>query len=205
MQLPCPWGFAVACRRRGWQSAVEVGGRGAGAGRLGCFGRGAGRESVYSQQHPEARIAVSDQRLTHVLVPGVAPFQKPAPVAHLPFALPFPLLRRPHLSDESDIIEAFQERRRAFQARWNAHFFRRILPRFLAFAAALFIPPPLQWPVAIGAFAWFAWGFGTGVALLLEMRRCPRCEAVQRPNIQFPFRQCGGCGARLSHGVRDST
>lgn len=71
----------------------------------------------------------------------------------------------PHLSDEAEIIEAFQERRRAFQARWNAHV----------------------------------------VALMLEKRRCPRCEAPQPPNIQFPYRQCGGCGAQLSHGIKDST
>ncbi len=106
--------------------------------------------------------------------------------------------------DDTSAIEAFQESRRSFQARWNANFFRRMLPGFFVFGAALFTPDPLRLPLALLGLAGFLWGLGRGVALIFEGRRCPRCRTVQPTQIHFPYRSCPGCGVRLSEGVRDS-
>jgi hypothetical protein len=102
------------------------------------------------------------------------------------------------------IIEEFQRRSRAFQTEWNRNFLFLALPGFALFWLGLFVEGPMRMGLAGLGFLVFTGGLARGVSLMMRGRRCPGCEAVQKPAIHIPWRSCAGCGVRLSRGVTDS-
>lgn len=102
------------------------------------------------------------------------------------------------------VIEEFQRRNRKFPTEWNCNFLFLALPGFALFWLGLFVEGPMRMALAGLGFLVFAGGLARGVSLMMRGRRCPACEAIQKPAIHIPWQSCAGCGVRLSHGVKDS-
>ena len=108
----------------------------------------------------------------------------------------------PHL-DPDAVIARYQQGRREFQSRWNRLCLFHLFPSFLLFVAGLPEVAGIP-PLSIVGFALVALGIVRGFRLAQEFRTCPVCGRVQLPAITTPYRQCRGCGTRLSVGVADS-
>jgi len=109
----------------------------------------------------------------------------------------------PALEPESDAdtIAEFQRRKREFQPRWNRNFLIFALPGFVLFA----VGGPLEKPLSLAGMGLFLVAVVRGACYIFRYRRCPVCAGLQLPAWHSPYRSCGGCGARLSWGWKDST
>lgn len=105
-------------------------------------------------------------------------------------------------------IEAFQLRRAEFQPHWNRNIVLLFAPGvvLLVLGGGLISGEhgKLAGAMLIAGLALFFAGMVRGVALMTRYLRCPGCERIQKPGWQYPFRKCRQCGARLSHGIKDS-
>ena len=103
---------------------------------------------------------------------------------------------------EENIISQYQEAKREFKPLWNLNWLIFAAPGFVLFAVGGETHSDAF--VALG-FSLFVVAMIRGLLLWRRYKRCPACNAVQGGRVRIPFRKCGSCGARLSHGWKDST
>ena len=102
---------------------------------------------------------------------------------------------------EEEIISTFQQNSKEMKPQWNRNWIFFGVPGFLLIA---FGDETKTYPLLAAGLVLFAIAFVRSFRLYFRYMRCPACNALQQLALSYPYKICGSCGARLSHGMKDS-